>query len=379
MSFNNVIKATDLKLISDCEKAGFSTQMTSSLLFSVTKKKWLSSQVKYVLTREAKNIIRNDIPDCKLSSASKLINYLEGQEDVVYVTLTDTHDEGILVRTKRKGRPTTEEKLERLKGTDSYKTICENLKLTGTPEILLACAWMTEEELRLLTMFPEVWFADVTNQTNNEKRQLLVVAGKDGFNQGFTGMRVFLPSEQYWVFDWFFNTCMVQMLKPDLIEKNRIVITDGDQNLYEPLRTAIATKISPWRYSNHKLCQFHLLCQPWTLKIAPLGGDSSNKNSIIKNLYNWCSTWFCYVETEEELNISVKEFFIHVRSDDVSFKDNVSCVEENGIVRYATDYLSKSDVKKISEFVQTNLLHKKDYLKNVSTCTLAITRKEPQI
>ena len=157
------LRATDLKLISDCETAGFSTQMTSSLLLAVTKKKWLSSQVKYVLTRAEKNIIRNDIPDSKLSSASKLINYLEGQADLVYVTLTDTHDEGILVRTKRKGRPTTEEKLERLKGTDSYKTICENLKITGTPEILLACAWMTEEELRLLTIFPEIWFADVTN------------------------------------------------------------------------------------------------------------------------------------------------------------------------------------------------------------------------
>ena len=99
------LKETDLKLISDCEKSGFITQMTSSLLLVVTKKKWLSSQLKYVLTREAKKIIRNDIPDTKISSASMLINYLEGQADVLYITLTDSHDEGILIRTKRKGHP----------------------------------------------------------------------------------------------------------------------------------------------------------------------------------------------------------------------------------------------------------------------------------
>ena len=40
-------------------------------------------------------------------------------------------------------------------------------------------------------MFPEVWYADVTNQTNNEKLQLLVLAGKEGFHQGYTGMHVF--------------------------------------------------------------------------------------------------------------------------------------------------------------------------------------------
>ena len=135
-----------------------------------------------------------------------------------------------------------------MKETNSYKTICENLRISGTPEILLACTWMTEEELRKLTMFPEVLYTDGTNQTNNEKRKLLVLAGKDRFNQEFTGMRVFLPSEQYWVFDCFFNTCMLQIVKPKLIKKNRIVKTYGDKNLYEPLRSAIATKTSPWYY-----------------------------------------------------------------------------------------------------------------------------------
>ena len=67
----------DLKLIADCEKSGFTTQMTSSLLFVTTKKKWLSSQIDYILNRATKKILKDGIPDCKLSSASKLINYLD--------------------------------------------------------------------------------------------------------------------------------------------------------------------------------------------------------------------------------------------------------------------------------------------------------------
>ena len=41
---------------------------------------------------------------------------------------------------------------------------------------------MTDSELRQLQMFPEVWYADITNQPNNEKRQLIVLAGKNGIN-----------------------------------------------------------------------------------------------------------------------------------------------------------------------------------------------------
>ena len=55
---------------------------------------------------------------------------------------------------------------------------------------------MTDEELRFLEMFPEVWYVDVTGQTNNEKIQLLVLAGKDGMHHGFTGLRVFLPNDK---------------------------------------------------------------------------------------------------------------------------------------------------------------------------------------
>ena len=124
--------------------------------------------------------------------------------------------------------------------------IRDELQLDGTPDILLVCAWLTDDELRLLEMFPEVWFVDVTNQTNNEKRQLLVLAGKDGMCKGFTGLRVYLPSEQKWIFGWFFQKCVSSLIGDKIISKNHFVMTDGDWNMYLPLRSLHIQKESPW-------------------------------------------------------------------------------------------------------------------------------------
>ena len=126
-------------------------------------------------------------------------------------------------------------------------------------------------------MFPEVWYADITNQSNNEKRQLIGLAGKNGMNQGFTGLRAFLPSEQYWVFEWFWNVCLIQLLSTTLVRRNRVIITDGDPNFYEPLRLAQSKISSPWYNSDHKLCQFHLIAQPWQVQIISLAKKIQGK------------------------------------------------------------------------------------------------------
>ena len=73
-----------------------------------------------------------------------------------------------------------------------------------------------------------------------------MLAGKDDTDQGFTRLRVFLPRNQAWVCDWFFNTCLVHLLQSKLISCNRIVIIDGDTDMYKTLRTSQVTSISSW-------------------------------------------------------------------------------------------------------------------------------------
>ena len=180
---------------------------------------------------------------------------------MTYITLVDTKHDGMQIRTKTKGRPIKNQTLEKDGNASTYEQVRNELQLDGSPDILLAIGWLTDSEARLLQMFPEVWYVDVTNQTNNEKRQLLILAGKDGMCKGFTGMRVFLPSEQKWVFGWFFKHCVPQLLGDHIVKQNKLVLTDGDWNMYLPLRVLQGIKESPWFGSMHKFCQFHLLGQ----------------------------------------------------------------------------------------------------------------------
>ena len=138
-------------------------------------------------------------------------------------------------------------------------------------------------------------------------------------NQGFTGLRAFLPSEQYWVFEWFWNVCLIQLLSTTLVRRNRVIITDGDPNFYEPLRLTQSKISSPWYNSDHKLCQFHLIAQPWQVQIVSLAKKNSRKIKILDNIYKWCSSWFYTIESEEEFKMSIKELFIYIRSSDVVF------------------------------------------------------------
>ena len=67
-----------------------------------------------------------------------------------------------------------------------------------------------------------MFYADVTNQNNNEKRQLLILAGKDGTIKRFSGLRVFLPSEQSWVFLWCFENYIPQLVGNYIIHRKKV-------------------------------------------------------------------------------------------------------------------------------------------------------------
>jgi hypothetical protein len=74
------------------------------------------------------------------------------------------------------------------------------MKLDGSEAMLSFVAWGSDEDLRYITMFPEVLSIDTTYGTNREKRPLLVFAGTDNNRKNFTALRAFLPSKCEWVF-----------------------------------------------------------------------------------------------------------------------------------------------------------------------------------
>jgi hypothetical protein len=74
------------------------------------------------------------------------------------------------------------------------------MKLDDSDAMLLFVAWGSYEDLRYITMFPEVLSIETTYGTNREKRPLLVFAGTGNNRKNFTALRALLPSECEWVF-----------------------------------------------------------------------------------------------------------------------------------------------------------------------------------
>ena len=95
---------------------------------------------------------------------------------------------------------------------------------------------------------------DVTSQTNNEKRPFFLVAGKDSHGKSFTAARIFLPSEQKWVFRWIFQCCLPTLFGESVTKRNRVCITDGDNHCYDALKEA-AGQNGPWKGTIKRLCQ----------------------------------------------------------------------------------------------------------------------------
>ena len=90
----------------------------------------------------------------------------------------------------------------------------------------------------------------------------------------------FLPNEQVWVFHRLFEKCIPDMLGIKVIKRNKDVIIDGDPHMYTPLRNMQQESMSPWFNSCHKLCQYHLLVQPWFNQFRGFANNNINKNNL---------------------------------------------------------------------------------------------------
>ena len=71
---------------------------------------------------------------------------------------------------------------------------------TNIDRLFMSIVWVIPQERMLFNLFPEVITVDTVYSTNNEKRALFTMSGKDNNGTMFTILRAFLPNEQAWVY-----------------------------------------------------------------------------------------------------------------------------------------------------------------------------------
>ncbi len=170
---------------------------------------------------------------------------------------------------KNRGRPTKAEKIKTsAKLKKDLAELRKELNYNEGAEILLAISLATDDMTRHVAMYPEVFYMDVTSNTNKQKRDLFLMIVKDANLQTFVGNLTIIPSGQRWVFSMIYKSFFIHLYGDRTIEKNRLCLTDDDGCEWGPLDDSI-NSIKCWSGSQHMLCMFHALTMQYFEKIFP--------------------------------------------------------------------------------------------------------------
>jgi hypothetical protein len=185
------------------------------------------------------------------------------------------------------------------------KEVREALLVDNSENILLAIAWITNKDMRLFHLFPEVTFWDTQQKTNRERRPCFLGCGKDSENRCFTYLRAFMPSECRWVFDWLYSKAMPTLLGRIYLQKTILSLTDGDNNKYGHLENWI--KAGTFAMSDYGLCGFHLVdCSQVNDPYRKPAAKKKAEFMLVKDeLKKWIYSWMRDVkETTSEYEVS---------------------------------------------------------------------------
>ena len=198
----------------------------------------------------------------------------------------------------------------------------EGLGVGDNEAVLLLFVAVKKEERAHASRFPEVMFADVTMQTNNERRPLFVLSGKDANNKAFTILRAFLPSQRLWVFDWLWNNGIPRLLRPTagalpILPRRQLCMMDNDDKERSPFEDGM---MKFYIDAMAGCCGWHI--NDRGQKSHPPGPTKTNgetaqavKEAVNNTIYSWMGEGG--VESEEEYDLSREILYSQLDSNDV--------------------------------------------------------------
>ena len=139
-------------------------------------------------------------------------------------------------------------------------------KCTKQQLLLMSLAWVLPKERDMFTLFPEVITVDCTADTNNESRPLLTMGGKDANGKVFMFLRVFLPNEKRWIFRWVFNIVLHKFFHKDVLNRIKLIISDGDQQECGSIDNAIGMFM---KGAKRARCGWHIVNRNFSTHVLP--------------------------------------------------------------------------------------------------------------
>ena len=191
----------------------------------------------------------------------------------------------------------------------NIQDIRTSMKIGEQNEMLLAFAWVSEDEVSKVERFPEFCSIDVTEKTNLEKRGLFQGTFLDGDGGTFIGFRSFLPNSQMSSYNWLYEIAMPELFGEETIKRIQVVMSDGELALYQPIEN-LSNISSPWEGVKVMRCVYHLFNQPWA-KVkgaASLSKSSNVDQQFVDEVQQFMEYMIFHVQNESELNLCIKIF-----------------------------------------------------------------------
>ena len=219
-------------------------------------------------------------------------------------------------------------------------------KVKENQHLFMAVAWVTNHELLRFRKAPEVIHVDGTSKTNKEKFILFTVTVKDRFGKMCIVMRAFLPNEKNWAFHWLFSKAFPLLFPKRLLDRIRVVISDGDSSECNQIDIAIRTIL---RNAIRVRCAWHIVNRGWkkycsnSMYTCFDGAQRQQYKKVINMIQGWIYSWMKphYCENKEEYVISK--------------------ILLDGFILSVTDYIGSFNVTKIRSFIAHHVIVHEDH------------------
>ena len=239
------------------------------------------------------------------TAATKLINMLSLTENISFIYLKHHKTSGFVTYTKAERK---EVKLDK-ESTMTLESWRKQLLLEDD-EILVSCAWIHDDERRLVHMYPEFLCFDTTFGLNRQRRSLFLAVGTDGDNNVFPAFRCWMPSKQRAAFFWTITQAIPHLFGNDLCGQHKVISSDSEASLVEAIKGAINTPNSHFSNAKFRTDYFHFFELKWKGLVGACSSSNSGGKqfeSHTKTVKLWIKTWFNAIHSEEELKMSHRD------------------------------------------------------------------------
>ena len=218
------------------------------------------------------------------SSCDRLLSYFKCRKDLSFISVTHAVDSGFVTMRKymkdtiiRNISSGTEVENKESINPEELKSWRDSLKVDDGKRILVALAWMHNDQHRKILMYPEVLSADVTFGVCKEDRNLLRVCGVDGDLKVFETMNCFMPSKQFRAYDWAISVAFPKLVGQNILPYNSIFKSDQEMALAHSIRKLINSdkirnlekEYSKTAFnSSHRFDMFHIFIKEWRNKVS---------------------------------------------------------------------------------------------------------------